>query len=654
MTTIASPSSPATMALSQTRPISIPAPLSRSSSARSHFRCSSDAGSDLSISIPGSATGAFPYSGIQDPFAAFQFQQKVACFSVEDVLSCSTSARSRLIVLPESSTIESAGERLLEADDAETWVVLRCTTEPTLDSTGQAKLRKSGCTGLLGLEDLSAFFAAVFGPQTSKTTAVRPGDGPVDLFSPPASPNTAPSRFHLPQHDRTKEPDARIETIRARLDSKKSVPASLVSDLSGKNSLRHVSLDTSLHDVLSQLCLDYIGCLVVSDLRHDDDGAICGILTASDVVAFLVSEAEKDATLATIFSNTLDSLLNTASQQPAAAISGDKSTVDALIRMQSERLSVLAVMDPVGGFLSPISSREISQEILRSSSRKILTTSLSSLVKNLRSRHPQGTDGKDAHPAISVSSTSTVGRAAALLLATEAGGVFVVEEPRVVMTPPLSCVSASPSKELPSLSLEADMLPLTRSVSFSPAPAQKHRRSSTQFWTAPRSSFSGVSNEAPRPALPNFGIGSNAEVSRERKPSHKPEQSLSSSVSSLPGKNVAPVAPAHQRMPSGPRTHRPRSLSLAQFSMEEGATSRLMGAQAAFRSQGAWTPSTLTPGSTASCSGSPSSPFGNLLVSGFFGEVMPNGMPRHVVTMKTILRYMLAATAAPTEEAVET
>ena len=156
----------------------------------------------------------------------------------------------------------------------------------------------------------------------------------------------------------------------------------------------------------------------------------------------------------------MDSLSGAVLQQPAAVISGDKSAVDALVRMHSEQLSVLAVTDPVGGLISPISCREISQEILRSSSRKILTTPLSLLVKSLRSRDPLGTDGKDAHPAISVSNTSTVGRAAALLLATEAGGVFVVDEPRVVMTPPLSCVSASPSKELPSLMLDADMMPL--------------------------------------------------------------------------------------------------------------------------------------------------------------------------------------------------
>ena len=78
--------------------------------------------------------------------------------------------------------------------------------------------------------------------------------------------------------------------------------------------------------------------------------------------------------------------------------------------------------------------------------------------------------------------------------------------------------------------------------------------------------------------------------------------------------------------------------------------SRQLGAQAAFRSQGSWTPATPTGGSSA---GSPSSPFGNMLVSGFFGEVMQNGMPRHVVTMKTVLRAVLAATVSTSEEAIE-
>jgi len=42
-----------------------------------------------------------------------------------------------------------------------------------------------------------------------------------------------------------------------------------------------------------------------------------------------------------------------------------------------------------------------------------------------------------------------------------------------------------------------------------------------------------------------------------------------------------------------------------------------------------------------------------MLVSGFFGEVMQNGMPRHVVTMKTVLRAVLAATVSTSEEAIE-
>ncbi len=47
---------------------------------------------------------------------------------------------------------------------------------------------------------------------------------------------------------------------------------------------------------------------MVSDLQQDHDGTVCGFLTASDVVAFLVAEAERDTTLASIFSNRLDML----------------------------------------------------------------------------------------------------------------------------------------------------------------------------------------------------------------------------------------------------------------------------------------------------------------------------------------------------------
>ncbi|TKY85126.1 hypothetical protein EX895_006206 [Sporisorium graminicola] len=626
------------MVLPQTRPISIPVPTSPSSSSpRSHFRSSSDAGSDISVSLPLSANTALSVQAAHDPFAAYQLQQTLACFSAQDILSCNTSSRSRLVVLPETISIEAAGERLAEADGGETWIVLKSDdAKTTTTTTGGSKLRTSECAGLLGLEDLSAFFAAVFGPHFSKGVSSRSSG----LVSPPASPSLSSAGFTHP------DLDVRVEAIRARLDSRQSVTAALVSNLSGHNRVCHISLQTPLQDIIGELSRDQVSCLVVSDLEQDQDGAVCGTLTASDVVAFLVAEAENDGTVASVLAGTLDALSPSLLQQPAAVISGDKSTVDALTRMRSEQVSVLAVMDPLGGLISPISSRELAQEILRSSSRKILTTPLSSLVKDLRSRYPQGSDGKDVHPAISMSSSSSFRRAASMLLATESGGVFVVDEPRVVTSPPLSCVSASPAKEMPSFSLDADVMPLSRSVSFTPAPAQKHRRSSTQFWTTPRASISGATSEvgATRPALPNFALsGSALDTALPRRASLKPESSLSSSVSSLSAKNAGSTMPAHLRTPSFSRTHRPRSLSLAHFQVDESAMLRQFSAQMALGSQGSWTPSTLTPSSSVSSAGSPSSPFGNMLVSGFFGEVLQKGMPRRVVTMKTILRSLLAA-----------
>ncbi|KAJ9477744.1 Protein SDS23 [Pseudozyma hubeiensis] len=608
------------MALPQTRPISIPTSTSSGRLPRSHFRSSSVGGSDPAISLPRSALSVISFAR-QDPFADLGLQQRLECFSAQDVLSCGIDSHSRLVVLPEHVSIEAAGERLAEADGAETWIVLQSTAGTATSSDRVGKLQRSGCAGILSLEDLAAFFAAVFGPHHPKDVPTSCSSGFHGLGSPPASPSTASSCFRSPLSALQRRLDDQVETIRSHIASQKPVAAGLVSDLSRKNKLRHVSLDCSLGDIIRELSEDEVNCLVVSDLRNDRDGAVCGILTAADVVAFLAVEAEKDGALASIFSKTLDMLSPSVLQLPAAVISGDKSTVDALVRMQAEQLSVLAVTDPLGGLVSPISCREIAQEILRSSSRKILTTPLTSLVKDLRSRHPQGTDGKDAHPAVSVGNSSTIGRAAALLLASDVGGVLVIDEPRVVMTPPLSCISTSPGKELPAFSLDADAMPLSRSVSFTPAPAQKHRRSSTQYWTAPRGAFGAVASGATsRPSLPNFAL----DTANDYKPSVKPDQPLSSSVSSLPVKSTGNTVPALLRTPSGPRTHRPRSLSLAQFTRDESM--RHFGAQAAFRTQGSWTPSTMSPGSSVSSSDSPTSPFGNMLVSGFFGEVMQNAL----------------------------
>ncbi len=70
---------------------------------------------------------------------------------------------------------------------------------------------------------------------------------------PPASPGAG---YNGLVQAKDEDLDARIGSIRALLESRKSIDAALVSNLSGNNALRHITLESSLQDILWQLCQD--------------------------------------------------------------------------------------------------------------------------------------------------------------------------------------------------------------------------------------------------------------------------------------------------------------------------------------------------------------------------------------------------------------
>lgn len=560
---------------------------------------------------------------------AARLAQCMDSFTAKDVLTVENGRhQSRLVVISESASIESAGASWAKEQAGETWLLLKSDSAPLPTPREDLKLRTSECVGLLCLEDLASFFAIFFGQQYNRGSSF----GPTGLASPPPSP--------LSSKILSRPGETQRDDICNKITSNQPIAARLVSDLSGCNSLQHVSLDTNLTSILTLLSRSNTRCLVVSDVDH---GTVCGIVTAQDVISFLMTHAEEDNDLAALFATALDDPVTTSSHDQAAVISGDKSVLDALMRMHGSNTPVLAVMDPVGGFLSPISSSEIAVEILRSSSRKILTTPLAAFVKTLRSKHPQGTDGKDTHPAVCIGMSSSLGRAASLMLATDLKGVFVLDDQRVVMTPPLSCVSVSPSRDSAFLfSADPDILPVSRSMPFPAPPSQHHRRNSNQFWTTPRSYSGASANESSLATLPSF---STAGRQMERRPSLKLDSVLTAPVQ----KATNVTGNVLFRRPSATAAHRPRSQSLAQSGTEELTSFRQYAQQTSFRSQHVRTPSTQTPGAGATSS-SPSSPFGTVPVSGYFGDSVQSGMPRHLVTLQTVLCSVLAVLHAADKE----
>lgn len=115
-----------------------------------------------------------------------------------------------------------------------------------------------------------------------------------------------------------------------------------------------------------------------------------------------------------------------------------------------ENYDSIAVFDNRGSMVSSINVNEISLAILRSSSKSLLSTTLSTFIhRNLASRE-EGKEGKEAMPILRLGSNANLGRALASLLATKSVALYVFDnEDDGGLTPPPSATSSSSSfKEL--------------------------------------------------------------------------------------------------------------------------------------------------------------------------------------------------------------
>ena len=186
-----------------------------------------------------------------------------------------------------------------------------------------------------------------------------------------------------------------------------------------------------------------------------------------------------------------------------------------------ENCSSLAVFDVRGTLISAINVNEISLSILRSSSKTLLSTTLSSFISRNLAADPEGTEGKEMNPVLRLGTSSSLGRATASLLATKsvAAYLFENEDEAQGLTPPTSATSASSSsfKELGFLQDLNYALPSLAGAGATPISLGK---SSGGSWNRPSSTQSQMRSHSPSSSF-GSSTSTNRSGSQSQHPSHR-------------------------------------------------------------------------------------------------------------------------------------
>ncbi|KAN0061587.1 cell separation during budding [Thecaphora frezii] len=493
--------------------------------------------------------------------------------SAKDVLEASQSRPP--LVLHQDTSIDAVCQRIV--NEAHPGPILLSRNSMDVENAlrgGPTGRTCASIAGILSLEDLHGFFCLLFCSPTKEPGKILAA-GPARPSSPPTSPIGKIAPINSIHTSRARQSMGIRELVKAG----KPVSASLVANLSGSNELRTISSGTGLQDVISQLLEPGVGYLVVQDadaIDADASTAPLGLISSMDVFGVLSRDTPHNEAIAAVLSERIDELSSLGFTSIASPISSDKSVLDAMALMDSEGVQTVAILDARGVLLSSLSSAEVTFEVIRAESRKILSTSLSTLVKTLRSRRPEGTDGKDTHPAVSVSLSSQLARAASLMQATSTQGIFVLDDLVPAMTPPLSTISpSSPTAETNLWGWGADLASSghratassheaeTGSRAGSGSKASHHRRSSTSFGTMPRS-------RAAAPATSGAAGAAGASLARlflasEGGGAKSIQADAAGAKSTLATSFTSSCSPPIAAAVGGPgfvRCHRPRSISL--------------------------------------------------------------------------------------------
>nr|CAG8507514.1 1340_t:CDS:10 [Entrophospora candida] len=156
----------------------------------------------------------------------------------------------------------------------------------------------------------------------------------------------------------------------------------------------------------------------------DGDGNLKGILSQSGVLNYLYNNVTRFPQIESLFPKTIYEF--DIGKSPVIFAQADSFVLDALIMMNDNALSSVAIIDSEGMLIGNISMTDV-KYIIRSYSHSLMWKTCQKFVSHVRSI--QGLeDGQDRYPVFDVRTTSTLGYTIAKLTATKAHRVWVVDE----------------------------------------------------------------------------------------------------------------------------------------------------------------------------------------------------------------------------------
>ncbi|KAF9370642.1 cell separation during budding [Podila verticillata] len=217
-----------------------------------------------------------------------------------------------------------------------------------------------------------------------------------------------------PPQDQTLE----MRDLIQKANNSQSVPVRLASDLSGKDPFCTVPSETRLGAVVNDFGTG-IHRVAVMEGYH-----LKGILTQSLTLDFIMRHLGEFPKLQAIMQTSIHAC--GLDQSKVLSVNGNASVLDALVKMSSNSVSSLAVLDDQGILLGNISMTDI-QHVMKNLKSSWLWISCFQFISKIRLSRGVET-GEDQYPVLDVNAGSTFGYTLLKLQATKVHRLWVVQD----------------------------------------------------------------------------------------------------------------------------------------------------------------------------------------------------------------------------------
>jgi CBS domain-containing protein len=221
------------------------------------------------------------------------------------------------------------------------------------------------------------------------------------------------------------------------------VPVKFVIQLTAKNPFYKLAEFETLSSVVEILGTGVHRVAIV----NESSTKITGILSQRRLIKYLWDNARRFASLEPLFQSTLVDL--GIGNSKVISIFGDEPLINALVKMNVDKISSIAVVDHHFNLLGNISVTDV-KHVTKSSQSALLHKSCLHFISIILN-HRGIEDGKDSFPIFHVYPTSSLGRTVAKLVATKSHRLWVVQpylSQSVTSTSSISSNTESPIQPL--------------------------------------------------------------------------------------------------------------------------------------------------------------------------------------------------------------